>query len=268
MSRQCERSAHEVVHRRLIDGFVRRVAADPEAEAFALRGGVLVDHWFPTMGRTVRDVDLVCAWPFDPARARASVLALVARDLGDGVQFAERLRADVIWPDTPHPGLRVVIPGRVGGVSGELHADLTFRLPVWPEARIDRLRTGEGLRVCRPQTLAARKLVVSMTQGPRAWRPKDLVDLWWMIEHAPLGASDVGEALERIGALAEWLDGPARPTFWLDPIAEGRWARFLHRHPRLEVPADLARVVGDVQARLTPLGPSSAAGRVRRRDVA
>lgn len=242
---------------RIFDGFLRRVAADPEVEAFALRGGMLVRHWFPDMGRAAADVDLVCAWPFEPQAVRRSLATILARDLGDGVRFGDRFRTDVIWAGTAHPGLRLVAAGCAGGVWGELHADLTFRLPVWPEARITTLRaagTGPTLPVCRPETLIARKLAVTAERGAKAWRPKDLADLWWMLQHGAIERAAVGESIERTLSLQRFGDGPARLAFWQEPAAAGSWARFVRRQPQLAVPRDLARVVGDVRAQLAFLG--------------
>ncbi|MEN0066573.1 MAG: nucleotidyl transferase AbiEii/AbiGii toxin family protein [Myxococcota bacterium] len=241
----------------LLEAFLRRIARDPEAEAFALRGGMLVRHWFPEMGRIARDVDVVCAWPFDPPAVRRKLAGLLARDVGDGVQFAPRFRTDIIWPDTPHPGIRLIAPGRLGGEWDELHADLTFRLPVWPEASVKELRVEGGsprLALCPPEMLIARKITVTANRGPRAWRPKDLVDLWWMLEHGSPSTRTVGEAVERTLSLAAWRDGPARLAFWQDPMAASSWGRFLRFQPSLRVPRDLARVVGDVRARLQTLG--------------
>jgi len=243
---------------RVLEGFLRRVAADPEAGAFALRGGMLVRHWFPDVGRVAHDVDLVCAWSLDLPAVRRSLSGMLARDVGDGVRFGDRFRTDVIQTHTPHPGVRLVAPALVHGQWAELHADLTFRLPVWPEATMADL-PGAVLPVCRPETIVARKLAVSAERGPGAWRPKDLADLWLVTKHRPL--RDLGEAVERTMGPARLVDGPADPRFWRDPGSAMRWSRFLHRHPDLAVPRDPARVAGEVIAALAPLVPGDPACR-------
>lgn len=234
-------------------GFCRRLAADPDADAYALRGGTLVAQWFPEMGRQPRDIDLVCGLPYDVPAMRRHLGRLLERDVGDGVRFGDGFRTDPIWPNHAHPGLRLVAIGQARGVWAELHVDFTFRLPLWPAALPALLPdAGVVLRQCRPETLIARKLAVTAELGPMRWRPKDLVDLWWLTRSVP-ALSQAGEAVERTFSLAELADGPARRTFWQDGIAAGRFARFVSRHPRLQIPWDLARVVDDVRERLSPL---------------
>lgn len=246
----------EADHDRRQAAFLARVAGDPDRDAFALRGGVLVRHWFPTMRRTPRDVDLLCAWPYDLSSVRTALARILARELLDGVHFAERFRTDPIWPDDAHPGIRLIAPARVEGRWGELRADLTFHLPVWPRAELTTLDEGVLLPTCRPETLIARKLAVSTQRGPRGWRPKDLADLWWMLSYGDADPHTVGDAVERTFSLAAFRDAPGRASFWDDPMAGPRWARFLRQHPRLRVPRDLARVAGEVRQHLVPLGTS------------
>ena len=240
---------------RLLDGFLARVATDPESGAFALRGGMLVRHWFTPMGRLARDADLLCAWPYDLRVVRRGLARILARDLGDGVRFAECFRTDRIWPDDVHPGIRVMAPASFDGRWSEIRADLTFHLPAWPDAVFTSLGADRpALPMCRPETLVARKLGVTAGLGPRGWRPKDLVDVWWILESGRARLDIVAEAVDRTLSLELWVDGPARRSFWQDPMAAGRWARFLRRSPRLRVPGDLGRLVHDVHRHLASLG--------------
>src|SRR5438874_2047748 len=82
---------------RLLGGFVRRIAEGADADAFALRGGMLVRHWFPESRRPARDVDLVCRLPYELHAMRARFARTLARDAEDGVVFeADRFRVDPI----------------------------------------------------------------------------------------------------------------------------------------------------------------------------
>src|SRR5687768_14688386 len=96
--------ADKPVRHRLLGGFVRRIAEGGDADAFALRGGMLVRHWFPESRRPARDVDLVCRLPYDVRAMRALFARTLAREVGDGVVFeADRFRVDKIQTATPHP---------------------------------------------------------------------------------------------------------------------------------------------------------------------
>ncbi|MEZ4240692.1 MAG: nucleotidyl transferase AbiEii/AbiGii toxin family protein [Myxococcota bacterium] len=238
---------------RLLEGVLLRLALAPDADAFVLRGGMLVRHWFPEARRTARDVDLVCRLPYDPADLRRRLAALLADPRPqDGVRYdVDRLRLDRLWPDSDAPGLRLFAAGLGDGVPGDLTVDLTFGIDLWPGPVQAELALPRGRAIvwtCRPEVLIGRKLRVSADLSRRRWRPKDLADLWWLARVAPARAA-VGEALERVdpdGRTGALLDR----GWWADPVAVGKWHRFRGRRPAA-LPADLHQVVDDVHALLS-----------------
>ena len=243
---------------RLLDGFVRRIADGADADAFALRGGMLVRHWFPQSRRPAHDVDLVCRLPYDLRAMRALFARTLARDAGDGVVFeADRFRVDRIQTATPHPGLRLFAVGRAGGDFGEISIDTTFAMPIWPDAVRSPLRLGASGEVpfwlCPPEMLVGRKLQVLAQLGPHCWRPKDLSDVW-MILRGGLAGGSLGEAIERAFAgydhapIDDLLDG----AFWTDRGADVRWSRFVGQLPRGVVPAHTATLIADLGSALRP----------------
>lgn len=242
---------------RLQTGFVRRLAQGGDADAFALRGGMLVHHWFPT--RPARDVDLVCELPYDLRAMRALFKRTLARDAGDGVVFeADRFRVDAIQSATPHPGMRLFAVGRAGGVFGEITIDTTFAMPIWPAAVRERLADDVPFWVCPPEMLVGRKLQVLAQLGPRRWRPKDLSDVW-MILHNGLARGSLGEAIER--AFAGHDHAPVEDllhrAFWTDRGADARWSRFVGQLPRDVVPARAETLAADIRAVLRPFAKTT-----------
>ena len=246
--------ADKPARHRLLDGFVRRIAEGADADAFALRGGMLVRHWFPESRRPARDVDLVCRLPYDLRAMRALFARTLGRDAADGVVFeADRFRVDPIQTATVHPGMRLFAVGRAGGNFGEISIDTTFAMPIWPEAVRDDLRLGGGdvpFWLCPPEMLVGRKLQVLAQLGPHRWRPKDLSDVW-MILRGSLTSGTLGEAIERSFAghdhapLEALMDG----AFWTDRAADVRWSRFVGQLPRGVVPVREA-VVADLHGAL------------------
>jgi hypothetical protein len=242
---------------RLLGAFVRRLAEGADADAFALRGGMLVRHWFPESRRPARDVDLVCRLPYDLRAMRALFARTLARDAGDGVVFeADRFRVDRIQTATPHPGMRLYAVGRAGGDFGEISIDTTFAMPIWPDAVRAELRLGGGkvpFWLCPPEMLVGRKLQVLAQLGPQRWRPKDLSDVWMILRGSRTGGL-LGEAIERAFAgydhapVEELLDG----AFWTDRAADVRWSRFVGQLPRGVVPAHPAALVADLRSALQP----------------
>jgi hypothetical protein len=249
--------AKKPTRHRLLGGFVRRIAEGDDADAFALRGGMLVRHWFPESRRPARDVDLVCRLPYDLRAMRALFACALARDAADGVVFeADRFRVDRIQTATPHPGMRLFAVGRAGGDFGEISIDTTFDMPIWPEAVRDRLLVSSGdvpFWLCPPEMLVGRKLQVLAELGPHRWRPKDLSDVW-MILRGSLTRGFLGEAIERAFAghdhapIEDLLDR----AFWTDHAADVRWSRFAGQLPRGVVPARAAALAADLRSALQP----------------
>lgn len=243
------------VRHRLLAGFVRRIAQGPEADAFALRGGLLVRHWFPESRRPARDVDLVCRLPYDVRAMRAVFARTLARAAGDGVVFeADRFRVDRIQTATPSPGMRLFAVGRADGVFGEISIDTTFAMPIWPDAARGELRLDGGdvpFWLCPPEMLVGRKLQVLAQLGPHRWRPKDLSDVW-MILRGSLTGRALGEAIERAFAGFDHapLEDLMTEAFWSDRSSDLRWSRFVGELPRGVVPARSSTLVGDVRGAL------------------
>lgn len=243
---------------RLLAGFIRRIAEGDHADAFALRGGMLVRHWFPASRRPARDVDLVCRLPYDLRAMRGLFARTLAHDAADGVIFeADRFRVDPIQLATPHPGMRLFAVGRAGGDFGEISIDTTFAMPIWPDAVRRQLRLGAtttvAMFVCPPEMVVGRKLQVLAQLGPYRWRPKDLSDVWMILRGGLTGGS-LGEAIERAFAghehtpIADLLNG----GFWSERAADLRWSRFVGQLPRGVVPADPATVAAEVRSALRP----------------
>lgn len=241
---------------RMLEGFLLRLARAPDADAFVLRGGMLVRHWFPGARRRVRDVDLVCRLPYDAADLRRRLCAVLSDgSVRDGVVFdTERLRIDPLWPDSAQPGLRLFALGRTDGRAGEMSVDLTFGLDIWPAAERREVAVAHGsapLWVCRPEMLIGRKLRVTIDLSRRHWRPKDLADVWLMSQRGcPLPI--VGEAIERTVPERRAVDELLDRAWWAEPLAAARWGRF-RREAGPAVPADLGRVVDEVRAWLSPV---------------
>jgi hypothetical protein len=247
--------ADKPVRHRLLGGFVRRIAVGEDAEAFALRGGMLVRHWFPESRRPARDVDLVCRLPYDIRAMRALFARTLACDVGDGVVFeADRFRVDRIQTATPHPGMRLFAVGRAGGDFGEISIDTTFAMPIWPAAVRGELRLGGGevpFWLCPPEMLVGRKLQVLAQLGPHRWRPKDLSDVWMILRGGATGAQ-LGEAIER--AFAGYDHAPVEELldqrFWTERSADVRWSRFAGQLPRGVVPERATTLAADLRSAL------------------
>jgi len=250
--------ADKQARHRLLDGFVRRIAESGDADAFALRGGMLVRHWFPESRRPARDVDLVCRLPFDLEAMRRVFARTLGRHAADEVTFeADRFRVDPIQTATPHPGMRLFAVGRAGGAFAEVSIDVTFDMPIWPDAIRGHLHLGAGKTpfwLCPSEMLVGRKLQVLANLGPHRWRPKDLSDVWMILRRSPAPSPFLGEAIERSFAGHDHppLHDLLGRAFWTDRAAEVRWSRFAAQLPRGIVPARPGALVEDLRVALHP----------------
>jgi len=251
---------------RLLDGFVLRLARVRDADAYALRGGMLVRHWLPEAGRVVRDLDLVCALPYRPRDVRQRVAEILRVALGDGVDFeADRFRIDPVACGD-HAMAVLFAAGRVDGELAEITVDVTFGLDVWPAAMRDVVTAERGVApvwTCGHEMVVATKLAVIAELGAREWRAKDLADIWCALRRFSPARSlpAIGEAIERrSGDAAAGVAVLAAP-WWRAPHAAMRWGRQVARQPY--VPGELDAVLAEVRDALAPLAPKPPRSRSR-----
>jgi hypothetical protein len=243
-----------MARRQLLKGFLLRLAAVRDADAFALRGGMLVDQWLPEAHRSIDDVDLVCALPYRHHDLRLRLHEVLRREAGDGVVFdAERFRVDTVT-FSGRPGLKLFAAGRVDGVFGEITVDLTFQLDVWPTAKRSIIAGERGsatLWTCTHEMVVATKLGVLAELGPREWRPKDLADIWIALRRCrPVSSVVLGETLERRFGVAHAADAILTNPWWHDMRAAMRWGRYVARQAL--VPDALDAVIAEVRDKLAP----------------
>lgn len=224
-----------------------RLAAGRDAEAFALRGGMLVRSWVPE--RRIRDVDLVCSLPYRPREMRERLREILTRHLDDGVVFeTERFRIDLMRSEGSQATLTLFAIGEADGAVAEITVDVTFQLDVWPAAKRCAVETTRGTAMvwaCPREMVISTKLRVIAELGPREWRPKDLADLWLVMRRFPTASFSVlGEAIERCLGTTGARDILAA-SWWREGVAASRWARYST--------SSLDAVIAEVRHHLSPL---------------
>jgi hypothetical protein len=254
----------EAIRHRLLEGVLLRLVRRPDADAFILRGGVLMRHWFRPVPRPADDLDLVATFPFDIGDAARRFLPVLADTaVADGVTFdPERTRVEGIWLETGTPGVRVFATGLADGVEADFNVDITFGpFPRPAPVRVG-LPTGfgEAARVwaCRSEAVTAQKVQALRHRGLWGWRPKDLNDLRLLLARVPMADADLRGAVAayladigRTGADARELFGPE--AWWGMKLASARWQDFAAECRGRDVPRDLAGVIAGVAARLAPV---------------
>jgi hypothetical protein len=258
------RLSAETIHHRLLEGMLLRLARLPEAERFVLRGGMLIRLWFRPYERPAADLDLVSRGPYSVEEtARCFVPLLADRGVDDGVTFdAERFRVEGIWQNTDFPGVRLFASAEVDGIEDDLSVDVTFGEPLVPAPELgDYPMLGRELTarlwMCRPETIAGRKLHALMHMGMLHWRPKDLNDLRLLLERVPMNRTDLPEAIAASFTSRGNTTADARSLFdhswWTMKRSAARWQDFVEQANGQQVPRKLASVVAEVAERLAPI---------------
>lgn len=241
-----------------------RLTRLPDAAHFVLRGGMLMRLWFRPLDRPAGDLDLTTALPFDVNETSRRLVPLLAdRGIKDGVRFdATRVRVEGIWLDTAFPGVRMFAAGAVDGVEDSFSVDVTFGETLVPEPAVADYPTSGGahvaqLRMCRPETIAGRKLHALMHMGALHWRPKDLNDLRLILGMMPTDADDLIAAIASSFTSRGNTTADARDLFrgswWSRKTAATRWHDFVTGGGRALASGPLAPVVAEVVDRLEPI---------------
>lgn len=233
----------------LLHAWLRRLAASPMADEWVVRGGLVTCHDVPKRAAP-EDIDLVGRGDFDAARA-ADELARVtatAPALADGVRFdAETMTTEVIWGDTPFPGLRAHVPVvDPNGHAAQVRIDLGYGDPLDPGPRRLSIGGADVLAVST-ETMIAWKVHGLVEHGRGRWRAKDLADAVLLLRLPTLDLDALTRATRlafesRGAALDELVPLLADPTWGGSRGSRRKWRVLLaRRSPGLDADLFVAR---------------------------
>jgi hypothetical protein len=251
------------VRHRLLEGVVLRLARLADAGGLVLRGGLLLRHWFRPLARPAQDLDLVADRPLLLADAENWLPLFADEGVDDGVRFdPARRRVEAIWEQTVHRGLRFQVWGEFGDDEGVVQVDLTGGPAPTPPAVWGSMPTASGqvaaLRVCRPEHVVGQKIQALWHMHEDRWRPKDLYDLYLLIDRMPLDPAILRAALDalmaEVGATREQARGVLGPgLWWSTKSASARWHDFVSEGWGRTAPVSLADQLDRIRPRLACL---------------
>src|SRR5262249_9632100 len=132
------------IRHRLLEGVLLRLAKLPDAGGIALRGGMLLRHWFRPTPRPALDLDLVAHAPLASTDAMR-FLPMFEDIVADGVTFdLEGIAVEGIWLQSDHPGIRMHVTGTYAGQEDDIQVDVTGGPPPRPPAVMSELPTSTG----------------------------------------------------------------------------------------------------------------------------
>jgi hypothetical protein len=257
------RPLDETVRRHVLEGVLRRLARMPTAAELVLRGSMRTRVLVAPRVRIADDLDFVGTSVQDAAEmAKKFARTLDSSEIDDEVSIAvDSLRAWGIWQDTAFPGVRLSLRAGFGTADQSLQIDVGFNDPlVPPPQRIGYpmlLGDAEPVWAVRPETAVAWKLHGLAEMGPLAWRPKDLHDLYLLLESVPLDDEWLPAAIEaafvsRGYAVTDAAAVFTTPGWWELKSARVKWREHRRNGSAADEVEELQGVVGRVQERLRP----------------
>ncbi len=192
----------------IMESFLRRwsQSTHPVLKSWVLRGSWLTRRWLidrglPVTLRHCEDLDFLSQIPLKEAQLEAAIAQLFSVGSGskDGVHARERelgLRWETsweresIWSKSPTPGVRYTFYGHHHGQREMLQVDISSGDPMCQPAAVETffspaLKACLSLKVISVETALAWKIHGLFEFLHGNWRPKDLWDIYLLLQHLP-----------------------------------------------------------------------------------
>lgn len=237
-----------VLYRHLLQRFVAWVASSELRGKLVLKGGMLLDVFdnpsYKRWHRQTDGADFLAREDIDPAALCAALAkAQAGGGGGDGVSFD--LASLSVRPAPAFRGVRTYLGRVVGRIQGGAQT-LSFRVEycdgpcpahtdvfVYPVIELPSMPHPRPLAL-KAEAAVAERLESLYWRGTRGTRFEDFVDLQSLLEATSPTLDEVvgaiGQQFRKRGlSLPTSLPASLRETFFDDPEAKRRWARFIQR---------------------------------------
>ena len=243
-----------MIKRRLLDAAIARWSSHPNAHSLLVRGSYLLGVWIGETRRRCDDLDFVAVGHYDQQLVRADLLAALSVDLRDDVVFdVDRASVEEIFAETDFPGLRFTVPFECESEQSSLQIDIGFNdpIPIPPQRHVVQVSGRDHEFACiAPELGFAWKLHGLVEWEGHTWRPKDLADLWLLVDSIELDCDQLKFAITsamtsrdappwRLGRLLRCMMGRSSGSI-------RRWRKFRADHPECELPESLHQSVATV----------------------
>jgi predicted nucleotidyltransferase component of viral defense system len=185
-------SHQDLLIRYAIERFLFRLGESRHRERFILKGAMLFQLWIPDAARPTRDLDMLGFGDVSPEDAAAAVRDILAATVApDGVDFyADELRAELIGANTQYPGVRIRVPGSIGGAKVALQIDIGVGDAVEPPPNDVTYPTlldypAPRIRAYPREAAIAEKLHTMVVRGVANSRVRDYFDIWALAQQFP-----------------------------------------------------------------------------------
>jgi hypothetical protein len=270
LARDEKRPFAEVLQYFAMERFLYRLSCSPSADAFVLKGALMLRVWQSPGQRPTMDIDMLGRAPDNIAEIDRRMRSIIGVAVpADGLVFQPGdMRIDRIQGNAEYRGFRVRVPGRLTTARFVVQVDIGFGDAVHPPAK----RMAFPVLLDHPmpslwcygrETTIAEKFQIMVKLDVLNSRMKDYYDVWLLSRQCAFAGDILAEAIRMTFDRRR----TAMPTELLQFRAlaaqsrQAQWDAFRRRLGRDDAPREFPEVAADLDAFLAPVATSIAEGR-------
>jgi hypothetical protein len=263
-------SFNDILQAYVIERFLARLARSPQADAFLLKGALMLRVWGVPRARPTMDIDLLRRGIADQAVLVQFVEQCAAiEDPSDGVIFEpSTISVESIRDATEYVGTRIRLQAHLAKVRQTVQIDFGVGDAVHPQPQVidyPVLLTNSPIRLhAYPVEAAiAEKFHAMVDLDLQNSRMKDFYDIWILSRTLAFSGHGLSEAIRYTFQRRQTSVPTAAPValtaaFYDDPIHVRQWSAFVRRIGEGALADDFKRVAGDLVEFLMPVAEAAA----------
>ncbi|MFI8525415.1 nucleotidyl transferase AbiEii/AbiGii toxin family protein [Promicromonospora sukumoe] len=249
----------EYLTRHALESFLFRITRTAHADAFVLKGGILLTAY--DVRRPTKDLDAeAISASVTPAHVSRVVRDAAAVDADDGITFdLDSISIQEIRDDAEYPGLRMRAAVALASWKGKVAWDISTGDPIVPAPRIVQIPRvfGDPIEVTgyRPETVIAEKGVTILERGTTSTRWRDYIDIAQLPARHTIDAAELRRAAEAVAAYRGVELRPIGPVVdGYGDVGQAKWAAWRRKEGLGEISEEnLADQMALVAAVLDPV---------------
>ncbi|MBO6794722.1 MAG: nucleotidyl transferase AbiEii/AbiGii toxin family protein [Balneolaceae bacterium] len=263
-ARQEKRPFQELLQYYAMERFLYRMASTEYANAFILKGALLLKATGIGQSRPTKDIDLLSESTEDIKVLEDVFRTCCAVPLDDGLLFdAASVRGIEIREEQAYQGVRVTFTGNLGNAIISMQVDIGFGDavtpgPVWIEYPTLLEHESPKLQGYPLETVVAEKYQAMVALDLANSRMKDFYDIWFIAGTQRITGGELGAAIKstfqrRKTELPAEIPTALTPIFSRDKDKVIQWKAFNRKLKDTEAPGELSEVVEKLQYFLWPI---------------
>ncbi len=252
--------------------FLYRLSCSPHADAFVLKGALMLQVWQGPEARRTEDIDLLGRVRNEPELLADIVRSVCSQEVvPDGLVFhTETVSAVAMQFDPRYSGVRLSLRAALGTACVSLRLDVGFGDAVIPgpsrvvyPAILD--FPAPEMHGYSRESAIAEKFQAMVQHGEFNSRLKDFFDIWLLSQRTAFAGEVLAEAIretfrhhrQEVSASPHAFDDP----FALDPGRCAQWRRYVREYHLPEDTPEFPAVVSSLARFLAPPAVALASGR-------